>query len=82
MGIWLPKIKDSNFYSSKFYLSFKVLFIRIDGNAGFTAQSLDFLKKKVEEGKKLLVSLVMDEMSIHQHIQFDGNQFVGGTGTY
>jgi len=43
---------------------------------------LDYLKKKVEEDKKLLVSLVMDEMSIHQHIQFDGNQFVGGTGTY
>ena len=43
----------------KMLFIFKVLFIRIDGNAEVTAQSLNFLKKKVEEDKKLYLLLWM-----------------------
>lgn len=61
----------------------KCFLYRIDGEPGFNAQSFDFLKEKINnEGKEILMSLVLDEMSLHQHLQFDGNQFVGGTGTY
>ena len=40
-----------------------------DGSAGFTQQSFDFIKKKVEDlksrtGEKLFVSLMFDEMAI------------------
>ena len=55
--------------------------IRVDGNPGFTKQSFDYLSKRVADmNHPLVCSLVVDEMDLHEHIQFDGQQFIGGTG--
>ena len=54
---------------------------RVDGSPDFTQQSLDFLTKKVVENiHPLVVSIVLDEMALHEHVDFDGKQFIGGTG--
>ena len=61
----------------------KRLYCSLDGEAGFNKQSLHVLKCKVEEAAApVLVSMCLDEMSLHEGVQFHGNQFVGGTGTY
>ena len=52
----------------------------MDGNPGFTKQSLDFLKQKVADSKfPVHVSLLMDDISLKENIYFDGRQFHGGT---
>ena len=54
---------------------------KIDCSPGFTAQSFKQLHKKVEEekgkGQKVVVQLVLDEMSIKRQIKFDGSKFSG-----
>jgi hypothetical protein len=54
---------------------------KVDASPGFTELSFRQLKLKVEEAKgrnqKVIVQLVLDEMSIRQHVQFDGNKFIG-----
>ena len=49
----------------------------MDGSAGFTAQVFDFLKAKNDDGDELIVSLLIDEMSIMKHVSFDGKKYVG-----
>ena len=57
-------------------------------DAGFTNSSFDALSTRVEEaseqGHRVICSLVMDEMSIRRHVEWDGTRFVGyvdiGTG--
>ena len=42
---------------------------------------MDFLTKKVAASDHpVIVSLCLDEMKIHEHIEFDGQEFRGGTG--
>lgn len=61
---------------------------RIDGNPGFTKQAFSSLKRRVEEenerGKDVLCSLMLDEMSIKKHVEWNGEKMVGfvdiGTG--
>jgi hypothetical protein len=54
---------------------------KVDGSPGFTEQSFTQLKNKVEEenakGHKVIVQLVLDEMAIRRHVQFDGKKFTG-----
>ena len=60
----------------------------IDGEPGFTKESFDILKLHVnsatQKGSHVICNLVMDEMSIRKHIEYDGTQFRGyvdhGTG--
>ena len=55
----------------------------VDGDPGINKQSLSYLKKKVKEEKDpVLVTLMLDEISLHQNVQFDGETFYGGTGKY
>ena len=55
----------------------------IDGEPGFNAQTLNFLREKVsKEDGPVLVSLLLDEMSLHKNVHFDGEKFTGGTGIY
>jgi Transposase protein len=53
----------------------------VDGTPGFTAQSFAQLQQKVEEekakGQQVVIQLVLDEMAIRRHVQFDGNKFIG-----
>ena len=43
--------------------------------------SLDFLAKRVADSNyPVFVSLVLDEMALHEHLEFDGQQFVESTG--
>lgn len=53
----------------------------IDGDPGFTAEAFDVLRKHAEAsqqlGRSLFCSLVMDEMSIRKHIEFDGKKHWG-----
>ena len=49
------------------------LFFSIDGEPGFSQQTLGFLKQKVDsEEAPVIVTLLIDEMSLHQHLEFDG----------
>ena len=54
---------------------------KLDAEPGFTEQSFQFIKKKVEEekakGKDLLFSLSFDEMKLMKNLQFNGEKFVG-----
>jgi hypothetical protein len=54
---------------------------KIDCSPGFTSQSFKQLKLKVDEeeakGQKVIVQLVLDEMSIKKHVKFDGKKFTG-----
>lgn len=56
----------------------------INGDPGFTKESFDILKLKVNENKIVISNLVIDEMSIKDKIEFDGKKFHGlvdlGTG--
>ena len=53
----------------------------VDGSAGFNEEALLSLERKVNEakfnGKEVLCSLMIDEMSIKKHLEFDGNKTVG-----
>ena len=53
----------------------------IDGNPGFTQEAFDSLKVKVadanEKGEDIVCSLMLDEMSIMRHLDFDGKRVVG-----
>jgi hypothetical protein len=53
----------------------------LDAEPGFTEQSFQTLKKKVEEEqlkkKDVFVYITFDEMAIRKKITFDGKQFVG-----
>ena len=61
----------------------------IDGEPGFTRDALTALKAKViaakRDGQEVVCSLMLDEMAIRQHVEWDGKQFRGfvdlGTGT-
>lgn len=51
---------------------------KIDGEPGFTAQSFQFLKKEAEQSNfPVLVSLMLDEMSIRKEIRWNGKSFDG-----
>lgn len=60
----------------------------VDGTPGFTAEAIQAVKVKVqseqEKGKKLIAGLMMDEMSLHEHVHWTGSRQVGyvdyGTG--
>lgn len=60
----------------------------VDGTPGFSAQAITAIKNKVafegKKGKKVVGGLVMDEMSIREHVQWTGSRHVGyvnfGTG--
>lgn len=53
-------------------------FQNVDGEAGFTKESFSVLKVKSEKsGETLLCSLMMDEMAIKKHIEWDGNKYHG-----
>jgi len=45
---------------------------RLDGSPGFTDQVFEFLKQEVQEGRKVIRSIILDEMSIKKHLFFDG----------
>ena len=50
-------------------------------DVGFTKYSIQYLRKTAENSDNpVLLSLALDEMSLHQHVDFDGNSFVGATG--
>ena len=36
------------------------------------------MKQKVDAGEDVIVSLMLDEISIMKHISFDGKRYVGG----
>lgn len=60
----------------------------VDGIPGFSSQALTAIKNKVEverqKGKKIVAGLLVDEMSIREHVQWTGTRHVGyvnfGTG--
>lgn len=55
----------------------------IDGSPGFTKQSLELIKQKASEfkdkGKQLICALMVDEVAIRKHIEWDQyrNRFIG-----
>ena len=53
----------------------------IDGEPGFTEEALTALKAKVlagqRDGQKVVCSLMLDEMSICKHVQYDGKKAQG-----
>ena len=53
----------------------------IDGEPGFTEEALRALKAKVlagqRDGQKVVSSLMLDEMSIRKHVQYDGKKVRG-----
>ena len=53
----------------------------ISDKPGFTEKQLTALKAKVlagkEEGQKVVCSLMLDEMSIRKHAQYDGTKVLG-----
>ena len=53
----------------------------IDGKPGFTAEAFCTLERKAKEAKanghELVCALMLDEMSIKKHIQWDGTRFHG-----
>jgi len=49
----------------------------INGDPGFTSESFNTLKLTVKEKKIVLSSIVVDEMSIKDKIEFDGKHFHG-----
>ena len=63
-------------------------YAKMDGDAGFTRSSFSLLQDQVERdkagGKKTVCSLMMDEMAIRKHVEFDGSRYEGfvdlGTG--
>lgn len=61
----------------------------VDGTPGFSKESLKVLKIKAKEyrdkNQTLVCALMMDEMAIRKHVEWNGKRFVGyvdiGTGT-
>ena len=50
----------------------------IDAQPGFTAEAVNFLKVKVQNSdKKLICSLVFDEIAIRKHLEYDGRKYYG-----
>lgn len=50
----------------------------INGDPGFTHESFKALEGRIEESETpLLFALMMDEMAIRQHVEFDGKSFHG-----
>lgn len=53
----------------------------VDGSPGFTKEALEALKIKQKEASKknktLVCNLVLDEMSIRQQVEWDGQKFCG-----
>ncbi len=53
----------------------------MDGEPGFTKEALTALKAKVlaakRDGQKVVCALMLDEMSIRKHVQWDGNKYRG-----
>ena len=53
----------------------------IDAKSGFTSESFRTLEQKVKEakdrGQELVCGLILDEMAIKKHIQWDGERFHG-----
>ncbi|XP_072401245.1 DNA transposase THAP9 [Diabrotica undecimpunctata] len=53
-------------------------FRNVNGEPGFTKESLEILKKYNEKSQSpLLLSLIMDEMSIRKNVEWDGTKFHG-----
>ncbi|CAB3976865.1 DNA transposase THAP9 [Paramuricea clavata] len=59
----------------------------MNGEPGFTKDALTVLKANVTGAKRdnqVVCALILDEMAIHKHVKWDGNQFRGyvdlGTG--
>ena len=50
---------------------------RLDGTPGFTDQVFEFLKKEVQEGRNVIGSITLDEMSIKKHLFFDWKKYQG-----
>ncbi|KAM7312862.1 hypothetical protein ISCGN_009769 [Ixodes scapularis] len=48
----------------------------IDGNPGFTRESFNRVTQEVQKGR-LLVSLMVDEMSIKKQVDWDGKEVIG-----
>ncbi|XP_040070850.1 uncharacterized protein LOC120843523 [Ixodes scapularis] len=48
----------------------------IDGNPGFTMESFNRVTQEVQKGR-LLVSLMVDEMSIKKQVDWDGKEVIG-----
>lgn len=44
---------------------------------GFTKQSFEILKKYTEINKNTIISLIIDEMSIRKHLEWDGKKYHG-----
>lgn len=59
-------------------------FQTIDGTPGFTTEALNALKMRVDSGRNLVCSLMMDEIAIRQQVEWDGKRYQGyidmGTG--
>jgi len=55
---------------------------KLNGNPGFTEESFNYIRETIvknkEQGKELVFSLSMDEMKLHRHLYFNGNEIVGG----
>ena len=53
----------------------------MDGEPGFTKEALTALKAKVlagkRDGQEVLCALMLDEMSIRKHVQWDGKKYCG-----
>lgn len=53
----------------------------IDGSPGYTAEALAAIKSKAHEmnsaGKELVCALMMDEMSIREHVDYQGGKNIG-----
>ena len=54
---------------------------QLDGKPGFTAEAFSALQVRVSEAaalkKEVICSLMVDEMAIEKHIEWDGKHFVG-----
>ena len=55
---------------------------KLNGKPGFTEESFNYIRETIvknkEQGKELVFSLSMDEMKLHRHLYFNGNEIVGG----
>jgi hypothetical protein len=53
----------------------------VDGSPGYTAESLSAIKMQVDKmrqnEKDLICGLIMDEMCIKKHVQWDGRKYIG-----
>lgn len=49
----------------------------VDGQPGFTSEVFNALKNKVKINDPIICNLVLDEISIRQHIEYDGKKYYG-----